>query len=123
MESSRAIFYDINSQLAYLFLQVGLTIVYTLLVAGRLFTVRRYLRDALGKDFARPYEIAAIMVVESAAPYTALAIIFIVSFALHSDVTNLVFLSVSHVQVSLHCVAVLRVLSETTYLQRASHNC
>lgn len=97
--SSGAIFYNINSQLAYLCLQIGLTIIYTLLVAGRLFFLRGQMRDTLGRAHVRPYEVAAIMVIESSALYSVLGILFIFTFALHSDVCNLVFLSVSHVQV------------------------
>lgn len=98
-ESTGAVFYNINSQLAYLCLQVGLTIIYTLLVAGRLFVFRKRMRDVLGREHIRPYEIATSMVVESAALYSALGILFIFTFAFHSNISNLVFLSVSHVQV------------------------
>ena len=100
VESGSAAFYNINFQLAYLCLEVGMTITYTLLVAGRLFVLRKQMRDTLGREHIRPYEAAAMMVVESAALYTVLGIIFIISFALGSYIINLVFLSVSHVQVS-----------------------
>lgn len=105
-ESSGTIFYNINTQLAYLCLQVGLTIIYTLLVVGRLFSLRMQMRDTLGKEHVRPYETAAIMVVGSAALYTILGI-FIISFALHSNISNLVLLSISHIQVSTFHVPVL----------------
>ncbi|KAG8220335.1 hypothetical protein J3R82DRAFT_3475 [Butyriboletus roseoflavus] len=98
VESSGAIFYAINSQLAYLCLQVGLTIVYTLLVAGRLFSLRKEMRDTLEAEHIRPYKTAAMMVIESSALYSVFGIIFIFSYALNSDVCNLVFMSVSHVQ-------------------------
>ncbi|KAH0826424.1 hypothetical protein J3R83DRAFT_5399 [Lanmaoa asiatica] len=97
-ECSGTIFYNINFQLVYLCLQVGLTVFYTLLVAGRLFIVRKQMRDTLGKEHIRPYETAVITVVESAALYSVLGIIFIFSFAFHSNISNLVFTSVSHVQ-------------------------
>ena len=62
-ERSSAVFYNFNFQVAYLCLQVGLTIIYTL-VAGRLFALRQQMRDILGRGHVRTYEIAAIMVVE-----------------------------------------------------------
>ena len=99
-EASGAIFYNAYSELVYLCLQVGLTFIYSLLVAGRLFSFRMKMRDTLGRGHVRTYETAAMMVVESAAIYSTLGIIFIVSFALHSNISNLVFLSISHVQVS-----------------------
>lgn len=122
-ESSGAVFYNIHSQLAYLCLQVGLTILYTLLVAGRLFALRMQMRKTLGREHIRLYETAAIMVVESAALYSALGIVFILSFALHSDVCNLVFLSISHVQV--RPVVACRPVRVTrdTVTRRASYNC
>ena len=100
VESGSTTFYNINSELIYLCLEVGLTIIYTLLVAGRLFVIRARTRDTLGREHLRPYEAAAMMVIESAAPYTVLCILFIVSFALGSYIDNLIFLSISHVQVS-----------------------
>ncbi|KAG6371459.1 hypothetical protein JVT61DRAFT_9486 [Boletus reticuloceps] len=79
--SNGAIFYNINFQLVYLCLQVGLTIIYTLLVAGRLFSLRMQMR-ALGREHVRPYETAVIVVVESAALYSVVGVNFIFSFAL-----------------------------------------
>jgi hypothetical protein len=46
------------------------------------------------------YDTSILMVIESAVLYSVCAITFIVSFALHSNVSNLCFLSISHVQVS-----------------------
>jgi len=40
-EANGAVFYNINTQLAYLCLQVGLTLIYTLLVACRLLVLRK----------------------------------------------------------------------------------
>ena len=103
-EASGAVFYNINFELAYLCLQVGLTLIYTLLVACRLLSLRK---KAIGSEDVSLYGSTATMVVESAALYAPVGIIFIVSFAVHSDVTNLVFLSVSHVQVSARCIVPL----------------
>lgn len=118
-QSSGAVFYNINSQLAYLCIEVGMTVLYTVLVVGRLIVARRELlqtvMDArrsstqsarqpsgaanLALEQLRTYDAVATMVVESAAMYSVLGIIFIISFAVHSNITNLVFLAISHVQV------------------------
>lgn len=98
-ESKGAVFYNINVQLAYLCIAVGMNIIYTILVVGRLLYIRNQVKNALGKEHSEPYTSAAALVVESAALYSILGIIFIASFARHSDVSNLVFLSISHVQV------------------------
>jgi len=108
-EASGAIFYNINTELAYLSLEVGLTFIYSLLVAGRLFSFRIKMRDTLGRGHVRIYETAAMMIVESAAIYSTLNIIFIVSFAVHSNISNLVFLSISHVQGIVQLLIIIRV--------------
>ncbi|KAG8220334.1 hypothetical protein J3R82DRAFT_3474 [Butyriboletus roseoflavus] len=108
-EASGTVFYNINYELVYLCLQVGLTIVYTLLVAGRLFSLRNKIGDILGRQYVRPYDTVVIMVVESAALYSVFGIIFIFSFALHSNVSNLVLLSVSNIQGIAQLLIIIRV--------------
>lgn len=98
-ESKGAVFYNINVQLAYLCIAVGTNIIYTILVVGRLIAVRNQVREALGAEYAETYISIVAMVIESAAMYSALGVIYIIAFAVHSNVSNLVFLSISHVQV------------------------
>jgi len=93
-------FYNIKSQLAFLCIEVGMTIIYTLLVAGRLFRYRRQIESFVSREHLRTYDEVMTMVVESAAPSSILSIIFIISFAVHSYICNLVFLAVNHIQVS-----------------------
>jgi len=94
------IWYNINSELAYLCIEVGLTVIYTVLVTKRLLDMRGLLKQVMGEYDSSTYDTVVIMVIESASLYTVFAIIFIVSFALHDDVSNLCFLSISHIQVS-----------------------
>ena len=93
-------FYNINTELAYLSVEVGMTVIYTLLVTGRLLRSRRQMENFVAKEHLHTLDKVATMIVESAAPYSILGIIFIISFALHSNISNLVFLSISHVQAS-----------------------
>ena len=97
---NNAVFYNIKSALAFLCIEVGMTIIYTLLVAGRLLIHRRQMEGLVSKEHLRTCGEVMTMVVESAAPSSILSIIFIISFALHSYICNLVFLAISHVQVS-----------------------
>ncbi|KIM54440.1 hypothetical protein SCLCIDRAFT_11311 [Scleroderma citrinum Foug A] len=99
-EASGAVFYNINTELAYLSVEVGMTVIYTLLVTGRLLRSRRQMENFVAKEHLHTLDKVATMIVESAAPYSILGIIFIISFALHSNISNLVFLSISHVQAS-----------------------
>lgn len=101
-ESKGAVFYNIDVQLAYLCIAVGMNIIYTVLIVGRLYAVRKQVRDALGREHSRMYTSVAAMVVESAALYSVPGVIYIAAFSAHSNVSNLVFLDISHVQVSQH---------------------
>lgn len=108
-EASGAVFYDINSQLAYLCMEVGMTIIYTLLVAGRLLKYRRQVENFVSREHVYTFDKVITLIVESAAPYSILGIIFIISFALHSNISNLVFLAISHVQAIAQLFIIIRV--------------
>ncbi|KAF9237211.1 hypothetical protein BU15DRAFT_76117 [Melanogaster broomeanus] len=108
-ESSGTTSYAFDTQLAYLSLQVGLTVIYTILVSGRLLAVRKQMQAVLGKEQIDTYETVITMVVASATMYCALEVIFIFSFALHSNVSNLVFLAISHVQGISQLLIIIRV--------------
>jgi len=75
-----------------------MTVIYTLLVAGRLLKYRRQVENFVSREHVHTLDKVITLVVESAAPYSILGIIFIISFALHSNISNLVFLAISHVQ-------------------------
>lgn len=99
--SAGVIWYTINIQLAYLCIEVGLSVIYTILVTNRLLFMRGLMRQVMQEhEYYSIYDTSILMVIESAVLYSVCAIIFIVSFALHSNVSNLCFLSISHVQVS-----------------------
>jgi hypothetical protein len=94
-------FYNIPIELAYLCIQVGLTVIYTILVAYRLLVMRRKMKQATVQIDCSTYNTIVIMVVESAVAYSVFAIIFIVAFALHyNGISTLCFLSIGQLQVS-----------------------
>lgn len=96
-------FYNITMELAYLCVEVGLTVIYTVLVINRLFAMRGRMRQVMAQYDSSTYDTIALMVIESAAPYTVFAIVFIVSFAMYSTgLTTLCFLSIGKIQVSKH---------------------
>jgi hypothetical protein len=98
--STGIVWYNINIELAYLCIEVGLTVIYTILTANRLLVIRNQMKQIMPEYDSSTYDIVVLVVIESAVLYSVFAIIFIVSFALHSNVSNLCFLSISHVQVS-----------------------
>lgn len=102
MEASTGIpFYDINIEPAYLGIQVGLNVIYTILVAYRLLNMRRKMKELVGQYDSRLYDTLVLIIVESVMAYTIFAIVFIVAFAMHlNGITTICFLSIGQVQVS-----------------------
>ncbi|KAG1770933.1 hypothetical protein EDD22DRAFT_984791 [Suillus occidentalis] len=107
--SAGAIFYNINTELAYLSLEVGLTVTYSVLVTSRLLSMRGLMKQIMREYDSSTYDTIVLMVVESAMVYIAYAIVFIVSFGMHSYVSNLCFLSISHVQGIAQLLIIIRV--------------
>lgn len=107
--SAGAIFYNINTELAYLSLEVGLTVTYSVLVTSRLLSMRGLMKQIMREYDSSTYDTIVLMVVESAMVYIAYAIVFIVSFGMHSNVSNLCFLSISHVQGIAQLLIIIRV--------------
>ncbi|KAG0695131.1 hypothetical protein DFH29DRAFT_814491 [Suillus ampliporus] len=107
--SAGAIWYNINTQLIYLCLSVGLSVIYTVLVTNRLFLMRGLMKEAMEEFDSSIYDAVILMIIESAMLYSACAIVFIVSFGLHSNVSNLCFLSISHVQGIAQLLIIIRV--------------
>ncbi|KAG2353079.1 hypothetical protein BDR07DRAFT_1497038 [Suillus spraguei] len=83
--STGASFYNITIELAYLCIQVGLTVTYTVLVTSRLFVMRGLMKQIMSQYDSSIYDTIALMVIESAALYLIFAIIFIVAFGMNSN--------------------------------------
>jgi hypothetical protein len=97
--STGVIWYNINTVLIYYSLQVGISVLYTILVTNRLLVMRGQIKQILG-EYSGIYNTIVLMIIESTMLYTPLAILFILTFAFHSYISNLCFLGISHVQVS-----------------------
>ncbi|EIN12440.1 hypothetical protein PUNSTDRAFT_42056 [Punctularia strigosozonata HHB-11173 SS5] len=115
VDSRGAIFYNIDVQLAYLCIAVGMNILYTILVGGRILVVRNQVRKFVGKEHAAFLTSAFAMVIESAAMYSVLGVLYIASFAAHSNLSNLIFLDISHVQGIAQLLIILRVAEGRAY--------
>jgi hypothetical protein len=93
--------------IAYWSLSLGLNIIITVAIAGRLFYMRSKLRNALGdQPLASPYISVAAMIIESASLYTSTALIFIVLYARGSPVQNYVLPVLGQVQVSFVSISI-----------------
>ncbi|KAG2741822.1 hypothetical protein P692DRAFT_20839786 [Suillus brevipes Sb2] len=95
--------YNINIELAYLCIEVGLTV-----------------NQIMPEYDSNTYDIVVLVVIESAVLYSVFAIIFIVSFALHSNVSNPCLLSISHVQGIAHLLIIIRVARGRSYIHEWS---
>ncbi|KAJ2917551.1 hypothetical protein MD484_g2883, partial [Candolleomyces efflorescens] len=83
---------------AYWSLSIGMNIIITSAIAGRLLKMRAQVRKLLGPNHASPYTSVVSMLVESAAIYTGWAIMFLVPFAREDTFQNFVLPSLGQVQ-------------------------
>jgi hypothetical protein len=77
------------------------TVLYTILVAKRLLSIRGQMKTAVAEYDSSTYDTVILMVVESAMAYSIFIMIYIVAFAMDSDsLSTLCFLSINQIQVS-----------------------
>ncbi|KAG1845871.1 hypothetical protein DFJ58DRAFT_664141 [Suillus subalutaceus] len=116
--SAGTAFYDIDVEPAYLCIQVGLNVIYTILVVYILLDMRNKMRRIAAQYDSSLYDTVVVMIVESAMGYSIFAIIFIVAFALHlNGITTLCFLSITQVQGISQLFIILRVATGRAYTE------
>jgi hypothetical protein len=104
---------------AYWSVSVSLNVLITVSIAGRLLKMRTTIRRLLGSKHSTPYTSTLAMLIESAALYTTLALVFIITYAGGDTFQNIVLPPLGQVQVSSEEVEVANQLMEST--TRASH--
>ncbi|KAG1730968.1 uncharacterized protein EDB91DRAFT_1059118 [Suillus paluster] len=108
--STGVVYYSINVIVAYLCIEVGLSVIYTILVANRLLAMRRLMKRVMAQHDTSAYDTVVLMVIESAVLYSTFAMIFIVAFALHlQSVSTLCFLCINSIQGIAQIFIILRV--------------
>ncbi|KAG2031906.1 hypothetical protein BDR03DRAFT_971521 [Suillus americanus] len=116
LASSGIAFYDIDVEPAYLCTQVGLNVIYTILVVYILLDMRNKMKAVVAQYDSSLYDTVVLMMVESAMGYSIFTIIFIVAFALHlNGITTLCFLSIGQVQGISQLFIILRVATGRAY--------
>ncbi|KAJ6463998.1 hypothetical protein C8R45DRAFT_1024848 [Mycena sanguinolenta] len=90
--SNSAVFFNLNVQLSFLVLSCTYNLLFTILVATRLLAARKQIVSILGPEHAITYTSITATLVESAALYFIFDLIFVVTFAIHSNVQNLILL-------------------------------
>ncbi|CAK5279916.1 unnamed protein product [Mycena citricolor] len=68
----------------YVWMTIGLNIITTTLICGRLLTVRHKVRAILGDQYSRTYTGIVAVLLESALPFTALGIIYVIAYSRNS---------------------------------------
>lgn len=76
----------VNFGLPYYSITVSMNIIVTALICTRLFYMSKQVRAALGSQNAKLYTSVAAMLIESAAPYTAMGILFLPFYAKGNNV-------------------------------------
>lgn len=88
----------LNFGIPYWSISAGLNILVTSLIVARLYFIRRKTRAVLSSSHSRTYTSIAAMLVESAALYSTVALIFIITYARNSMVQNLMLPLLGQVQ-------------------------
>jgi fatty acid desaturase len=97
---------------------ISVNVLLTIMISARLFMLSRQVRDAMGKDHAKPFISLAAIAIESAAPYALCGLIFIITFAKNNAAQNVMLPILSQVMVCL--IPNLNILPRLTYSQSAS---
>ncbi|KZT08377.1 uncharacterized protein LAESUDRAFT_676421 [Laetiporus sulphureus 93-53] len=79
----------VDFSLPYFALSMSLNVIVTTMLVVRLLYMRRRVASALGPEHGKMYTSIAAIVVESALPYGVVSFIFLVSYGLQSNVSNL----------------------------------
>jgi len=117
---------SVNFGVPYYAMSIGLNIVLTMLICGRLFYLSKWVVTALGVEDARLYTNIMTIMVESAAPYSLVGIMFLVPYARGSEIA----IAFGQVWAKITCLApqliVLRVITRRAWdrdtIDRAGHS-
>ncbi|KLO04880.1 hypothetical protein SCHPADRAFT_1003154 [Schizopora paradoxa] len=95
----------------YFSISLGLNILITTAIVGRLLLIRRRITSVLGGTHGSQYTTIAAMLIESASMYSAFSIFFIVPFALNSSISVIPLQTIGQVQGCATLLIVHRVAS------------
>jgi hypothetical protein len=84
---------------SYYVISLGVNIMLTILIMIRLFMYRRRILDVLPEEHARHYVSLVAIIVESAALYSVLALIFIITYAVKNPLNQIFIVAASSAQV------------------------
>ncbi|KAJ7632253.1 hypothetical protein FB45DRAFT_1145627, partial [Roridomyces roridus] len=106
---NHTIFFKSNFQLGFLALSCAYNLLFTTLVTARLLIARNQITLLLGAGHAKPYASLTATLVESASLYFVFDLLFVITFALHSKIQNLILLENCFIQAIAQLLIILRV--------------
>ncbi|KAJ7362514.1 hypothetical protein DFH08DRAFT_950778 [Mycena albidolilacea] len=100
---------SINLAVPYLSISISMTIILTMLIAGRLLFMRSRLRKVMGPNMTIPYVTSTAMLVESATLYSVNGLILLISYGLNSAIQHLALPLLGQTQSIAPLLIILRV--------------
>lgn len=95
-----AVFYNLHLQIGFLAMSCTFNFLFTILICYRLLTARQRIKEVLGAQHAATYTSITATLVESTALYFVFDLVFLFTFAFHSNVQNLILLENCLIQAS-----------------------
>ncbi|KAF7290014.1 hypothetical protein HMN09_01306200 [Mycena chlorophos] len=113
-----------NWTIPYLTMSLALNIIVTLLIVGRLLVCRARINRALGRSHGAHYTSLAAMIVESAAMYSAFALLFLVPFSLATTtstaISQMFLQALSPMQVLSTLLIIFRIAQGKSWSERTA---
>ncbi|KAJ3731265.1 hypothetical protein DFJ43DRAFT_436833 [Lentinula guzmanii] len=116
----QAIFTNLNLQLSFLTLSCTYNILYTALVAAKILSVQQRIKHTLSAEYAQIYTSVVTLIVESAFLYFIFDLLFLISFAIHSDTEYLILLENCLIQGIAQLLIIIRVAQGREHAQHAT---
>ncbi|KAJ4001649.1 hypothetical protein F5050DRAFT_1722237 [Lentinula boryana] len=105
----QAIFTNLKMQLSFLTLSCTYNILYTVLVAAKILSVQQRVKHSLSAEYAQIYTSVVTLIIESAFLYFIFDLLFLISFAIHSDTEYLILLENCLIQGIAQLLIIIRV--------------
>ncbi|KAF5366555.1 hypothetical protein D9758_008993 [Tetrapyrgos nigripes] len=112
---------SIKLGIAFWSISLGLNIILTSLIAGRLLIARYHAKTLMGPRYGSHYLSVVSMLIESAALYSAWALAFLITFARGSPAQNLLLPALGQVQGIAPLLILMRVLHGRAWSNSTNH--
>ncbi|KAI5898409.1 uncharacterized protein SCHCODRAFT_02612001 [Schizophyllum commune H4-8] len=119
-QPTESLWLHVDVGLTYFSLSLAVNLLLTLLIVGRLLSLSNQVTRMLGSQHARTYTSVAALLVESAAPYAVVNLIFIVTYGIGSPGSNVVLPVLSQIMCTSSVLIILRVANGRAWSQQTT---